>query len=295
MHAAFMSGGDKILLAERKDNKTAAEYVFQYNNVKNLTDRFEAIQFLKDEKSPEAKQIKKAALKDKHWFIRNMGLGAIEPDAAVLEEAAKLAVGDINSKVRANALDFLTNAQYEGLGTIAGKVLDNEKAYPVIGSALLALNQANPVEAVKRAEQLEGEAAHNPSILSAIGGIYAIQGKFDKLSFFEKNWDNIDGPEAGNFFHNYAGLLLSNGGDIKGSLGKLKDVSTNMSQSLWRRFSATQTLVELNQFYNQMLTESTDETVKTIFKENVDLIKGYIQEIKAAETNPQLKSAYSGL
>jgi len=36
-------------------------------------------------------------------------------------------------------------------------------------------------------------------------------------------------------------------------------------------------------------------TVKAIFQENVDLIKGYIQAIKAAETNPQLKSAYSGL
>ena len=164
-----------------------------------------------------------------------------------------------------------------------------------VGAALMALNQANPTEAVKRAEQLEGEAAKNSSILSAIGSIYAIQGRFDKIAFFEKNWDKIDGPEAGHFFHNYAGLLLSNGGDIKGSLGKLKDVSTNMSQSLWRRFSATQTLVELNQFYEQMLSESTDETVKAIFQENVDIIKGYLQEIKAAETNPQLKSAYSGL
>lgn len=285
---------DKILLAERKDNKTAAEYVFQFYNTNNLMDRFEAIQFLREEKTPEAKKVKKAALKDKHWFIRNMGLSSVEPDAAVLEEAAKLAVGDINSKVRANALDFLTGAQYEGLAAIAGKILDNEKAYPVIGSALMALNQTNPVEAVKRAEQYEKDADNN-SILSAIGGIYAIQGKFDKLSFFESNWDNIDGPEAADFFHNYAGLLLSNGGDIKGSLGKLKDVSTNMSQSLWRRFSATQTLVELNQFYKQMLGESSDETVKTIFQENVDLIKGYIQEIKVAETNPQLKSAYSGL
>ena len=41
--------------------------------------------------------------------------------------------------------------------------------------------------------------------------------------------------------------------------------------------------------------DGLSERLETIFKENVDLIKGYIQEIKAAETNPQLKSAYSGL
>ncbi len=283
---------DKILLAERKDSKTSAEYVFQYHNVGNLMDRFEAIQNLQETKTPEAKKIIKAALKDKHWFIRNLGIGAIEPDAEVLEEVAKLAVGDINSKVRANAIGLLTEAEYAGLSSITEKVLANEQAYPVIGAALLGLNQANPVEAVKQAEKLENSTT-NPSLLSAIGGIYAMQGKFDKISFFENNWDKIDGPDASDFFHNYAGLLLSSGGDIKSSLGTLKGVSTNMGQSLWRRFAATQTLAELNQFYTQMQTEAKDDAMKAAFKENASLIQTYISEIKKAETNPQLISVYS--
>ncbi len=283
---------DKILLAERTDNKTADEYVFQYNNVANLMDRYEAIQNLKDKESEAAKQVIKAALKDKHWFIRNMAISSVEPDAAAMEEIAKLATGDIRSQVRANALDFLTSAEYPGLASIAGKVLDNEQAYPVIGSALLALNQANPVEAVKRAEEYEKDA-DNDAILSAIGGIYALQGKVDKITFFEKYWEQIDGPSASDFFHNYAGLLLSNGGDIKPSLEKLKGVSVNMSQSLWRRFSATQTLAELKQFYSQMATESTDETVKALFQENAKIITDYMSAIKKAETNPQLISVYS--
>lgn len=283
---------DKILLAERQDNKTAAEYVFQYRNVANLMDRVEAIQNLKEADSEAAKQVRKAALKDKHWYVRNLAISAVEPDAATMEEVAKLAVGDVHSQVRASALDFLASADYAGLETIAGKILDNEKAYPVIGSALLALNQANPTEAAKRAEAYEKDA-DNDAILSAIGGIYAMQGNPAKIAFFDKFWNQIDGPEASNFFHNYAGLLLANGGDIKPSLEKLKSVSTNNSESLWRRFSATQTLAELNQFYTQMVSESTDETVKTLFQENVKIITEYIETIKKTETNPQLISVYS--
>ncbi|MEM6316154.1 MAG: M1 family aminopeptidase [Bacteroidota bacterium] len=283
---------EKVLLAERQDNKTEAEYVFQYHNVNNLMDRYEALQNLKEVKSSAAVEVRKAALRDKHWFIRNMSLEAIEPDAETLEEIAKLAVSDIRSQVRANALDVLSNADYVGLESIAGKVLDNEQAYPVIGSALMALNQVNPVEAVKRAEQLEKDLKINALIL-AVGDIYAAQARADKIPFFEKNLTKVDGPEASNFFHNYAGLLLSNGGDMTGAFGNLKGIATDMSQSLWRRFFSTQTLAELSQFYSEMIGQATDETVKTMFQNNIDTIQQYIAEIKKTETNQQLIAVYT--
>ncbi|MEM1122959.1 MAG: M1 family aminopeptidase, partial [Bacteroidota bacterium] len=285
---------EKILLAERTDNKTTEAYIFQYQYVDNLMDRFEALQKLQSVDSEAAQRVKKAALKDKHWFLRSMALGMIEPDAATLEEVAKLATGDVHSQVRAGAIDVLTNAEYAGLASITGKVLDNEQAYPVISAALMALNQVNPTEAVKRAEAYEKDAT-NSTILAAVGGIYALQGKVEKITFFDKYWTEIDGPEAGGFFHNYAQLLLYSGGEIKPSLEKLKGVSTDMSESLWRRYYATQTLVELNEFFKQMSKESTDEALKTLFQGNVKTITDYIALIKKTETNPQLISVYEKL
>ena len=284
---------DKTLLAERKDNKTTAAYIFQYYHAPNLMDRFEAIQFLKGTKSPEAKKVMKDALKDNYWFIRNLGLGAVEPDGEIMETVAKLAIGDIHSKLRANALGFLTNADYPNLESIANKVLDNEKAYPVISAALMALNQANPVEVVKRAETFEKEAS-NSSILSAVSTIYALQGKAEKLPFFESNWDKVDGPDAMDFFAGYAYLLQSSGGDTKKSLSLLKKVSTNMSQSLWRRYAATKTLSDLNQYYAQMLSQSTEETDKTTLRDSIATIKEYIAEIKKVETDKSLSNLYRG-
>ena len=131
------------------------------------------------------------------------------------------------------------------MSSIAGKVLDNEKSYPVIGSALMALSQTNPTQALERAEKLEKEKL-NPSLISAIGVIYGQQGNVEKLSFFEDNWAKIDGPSSGDFFFSYANLLLTNGGDIKPSLLKLKNVGVDMGQSPWRRISATQTISELS-------------------------------------------------
>lgn len=285
---------EKVLLAERIDNKTTEEYIFQYYHVDNLMDRFEAIQNLGDVKSAEAKKIRKAALKDEHWFIRNLSIGMIEPDAEAIEEIAKLATRDVNSKVRANAIGVLMDAEYQGLSSIVSKILDNEQAYPVIGAALIALNQSNPVAAYERAEAYEKDAA-SPAILSAVGAIYALQGRAEKLPFFESNWDKTDGPDAIDFFGGYAYLLQTTGGDVSESLAALKGVSTNMSQSLWRRLAATKTLSDLNGYYNQMLPQMVEESQKATLQKNIDLITQYIDEIKKAETNPQLVSIYSNL
>jgi len=72
--------GDKVLLAERTDNKDEAAYIFQYYNAPNLMDRFEAVQFLQESNSVEAKKVKRAALKDDFWFIRNLSIGLLEPE-----------------------------------------------------------------------------------------------------------------------------------------------------------------------------------------------------------------------
>ena len=283
---------DKVLLAERVDNKTEAEYIFQFYHAPALMDRFEAIQFLNDKKTPEAKKVIKAALKDNYWLIRNIGLGFVEPDDETLEEIAKLATGDVHSQVRASALGYLTEVGYSNLPSIASKILDNEKAYPVINTALVALYQADPEKAVEKAETFEKDA-DNSSILSAVGGIYALQGRTDKIPFFEANWNKVDGPDAMDFFAGYAFLLQAGDKEtVQKSLENLRNVSTNMEQSMWRRFAATKTLADLKEYYTQLLSETTEATDKTTIQDSIKTIETYISEIKKAETSKELSDLY---
>jgi len=282
---------DKVLLAERKDNKSEAEYLFQYYNAPNLMDRFEAIQFLKESSSKEAKEVKKAALKDDFWFIRNMSIGMIEPDASAYETMAALAINDPHSSVRESALTYLVAAEAPQVAAVTATILEKEQAYSVIASALMALQQTDPAKASEMAAKFEKDS-DNASILSAVGAVYALQGDAKKLSFFENNWHRIDGPSVMDFFGGYGYLLQSSGVDIKPAIQKLYGLSTDRNQSLWRRFASTKTLSDLKQVMEQSLGQVTDETVISEMKTTITSIENYIKEIKEKETDPQLKGVY---
>ncbi len=282
---------DKVLLAERTDNKTEAEYVFQYYNAPNLMDRFEAVQNLQESKSAEAKKVKRAALKDNFWFIRNLSIGMIEPDDSVFENMATLAKNDPHSNVRESALTYLVAAEAPQIKEVTTAILAKEKAYPVIGSALMALQQTDPAAASEMAAKFEKDS-DNASILAAVGAVYALQGDAKKLSFFENNWHRIDGPPVMDFFGGYGYLLQSSGTDITPSLKKLHGLSTDMSQSLWRRFASTKTMSDLKQVMQQSLGQMTNEQVISEMKTTIASIENYIKEIKEKETDSQLKGLY---
>ena len=283
---------DKVLLAERTDNKTEAEYIFQYYNAPNLMDRFEAIQVFEVSKNPKVKKAVKAALKDKYWFIRNKAIGLVEPDEASLQTMADLVQNDPHSQVREAALNYLVDADAPELATILPAVLKQEKSYAVIGSALFALQKVDPVAAATAAAVFEKEV-DNPSILAAVGGIYALQGNAEKLSFFENNFDKIDGPEVMDFFGGYAYLLQSSGTDVTPALSKLHGMATNGSQSLWKRFAATKTLADFKKIYENGITQVTDAAAVEGLKKSIATITNYITEIKAKETDNQLKGLYN--
>src|SRR5437763_16137348 len=71
--------GKKYLLAERKENKTLDEYIFQYANAGNYLDRREAIDFAaKNQSDPKAVAFLNTALKDRYFGLRNYALGKLD-------------------------------------------------------------------------------------------------------------------------------------------------------------------------------------------------------------------------
>lgn len=104
---------EKYVLAEKSENKTTDEYVFQYSHAPLFMDRLEAIMMLL--KLPDNKAAKEAtvtALHDKNWFIRNMALTIIaklNPDEqkGLYEQVRNMALTDKVSRVRASAITVL--------------------------------------------------------------------------------------------------------------------------------------------------------------------------------------------
>ena len=282
---------DKVLLAERTDNKTTENYIFQYHNAPNLMDRFEAIQALQGVDSKEAKAVRKASLKDDFWFIRNQSIGQIPVDEEAFQVMADLAVNDTHSKVREGALTYLIANESPQLGTVLEDILENEKSLAVVATSLFALQQVDPTAALQKAEQFEKESDNN-AILAAVGGIYALNGNAEKLPFFENNWSKIDGPSVMDFFGGYGYLLQASGAKLAPSLSKLHGLGIDSSQSLWRRFGATKTLNDLKMSLTQAVQQIEAAETKAAVQATVDQITTYIQEIKEKETDNQLKGIY---
>lgn len=104
---------EKYILAEKLEEKTLQQYVFQYQHAPLFMDRMEAVIMLlqmKDETLSKRTLI--AAVKDKSWAIRNTALSVMEylsneERTSVYGAIKELALKDSVSQVRATAVEIL--------------------------------------------------------------------------------------------------------------------------------------------------------------------------------------------
>ena len=143
---------DKLLLAEKTDNKTEANFIAQFKNAKNYMDRREALDFFAKKTMPELAK----GLNDKFGGLKiltmqKLATSPYKADAVVLEQIETLAKSD-NKKVKAAAINYLVkngNAKYLSLYQAAV----NDSSYSVAGAALkglVALDAANAYTLAKK-------------------------------------------------------------------------------------------------------------------------------------------------
>ncbi|HUR11196.1 MAG TPA: M1 family aminopeptidase [Flavitalea sp.] len=156
--------GDKIVLAEKKDNKTLQNYVFQYKNAGKFLDRREAIEFAaRNQSEPEAIALLKTALKDKYDGLRSFTLNRLDLKKEEIKNQVEpllsdLAKNDPKSTVRATALMLLSSykkAEYKPL------FLKNlyDSSYSVSASALDGLMLLDSVAALNAAKKLTSQVS----------------------------------------------------------------------------------------------------------------------------------------
>ena len=151
---------DKITLAEIKDDKTLAEYIYQYTYAGKYLDRREAVDFASRNISDKAAYtLVNKALNDPYYRIRAKALtsfGTAKLDAATIDKIELIAKKDPNRTVRAAAIDILAKLQNDSYKNFFVQTT-RDSSYSVAGAALEALGVIDGTEAFKIATALSKE------------------------------------------------------------------------------------------------------------------------------------------
>lgn len=154
--------GDKVLLAEKKDNKTTENFIFQYKNAGNYIDRREAIEFVsRKQDDPKAVAFMTEALNDKYHGLRSFALTRLDMRNEAVKKAAekaiaKAAVSDPKSTVRSTAITILTNYSNSEYKPVYVKGVA-DSSYSVAGSSLEALLKVDSAIAFESAKKLASQ------------------------------------------------------------------------------------------------------------------------------------------
>lgn len=275
---------DHALLATMEDNKTIENYIFQLHHAPRYADRFNAVLNLRYEDSEVATKALRSAISDPYWHVRQLAIYELPSmgitDKDLQDKLLYLAENDPHSSVRSAALDKLGAIGRDAeVVEVAKRIIDKEQAYPVIGGALQLLSEKDKAAAAKYVKNLEEE--ENWEIINAIANIYVESGDPVHLPFFERKIKEASGFEAISFFGSYMQLAEIAGTESRDkALDNLFAIATDMTQSVWGRVGAA---AAVNNVRKNLFPSDT---------ENIEKLDKMLAEIKAKETNQQLRAIY---
>ena len=177
--------GDKILLCEKKENKTLDNYIAQYKYAGLYVDRREAIDFAaKTQADQKALDLLKLALKDKYFSLRiytlnkiNISVDAVKTQAEPI--LAEIAKNDPKSTVRAKAIELLGRYKKDEYKNIFAKAT-YDSSYSIAGSALEAWSKIDSTGSFNAAKELSKKPSKG-KLANAISNVLISFG--DETSF----------------------------------------------------------------------------------------------------------------
>lgn len=144
---------DKALLAEKTDNKTTENFVYQYKNTPNYLDRKEALDYFNKKGMMELTE----GLNDKYAGLRRLtieriGKSKFAKDEAIIKKIEAVANTEKDKKTQAAAISFLAKVQNVKYQYLFSKYV-SDSSYSVSGAALEGLNALEPAKAYEFAKK----------------------------------------------------------------------------------------------------------------------------------------------
>jgi aminopeptidase N len=186
---------DKIILCEKKDNKTLDNFIFQYSNAGLYIDRLEAIEYCaKIPTDPKATELLKLALKDPYAGLRRLTLSDLNMKNDTVRKVfesmiAEIATDDPDRRTKATAIEILSsykNLMYKPVfekGTA-------DSSYTVAGNSLTALEMIDSSLAFNLAKKYAKEPSKG-RLVRAITTIIMKNGDESDYEEVTKNFQDI--------------------------------------------------------------------------------------------------------
>ena len=179
---------DKILLAQKEDNKSEANFIAQWKYAKNYLDRKEAIEFFAKKNMPEiAKGLYDKFAPIRIFTLQKLAASPYKNDAVVLDQITIMATKENNKKVRAAAINYLVkNGDKKYLAIYQAGV--NDSSYNVAGASLKGLAALDAANAYTLAKKYSSDA--KADLGTVIGDILIENGKEADFDFIANNYNN---------------------------------------------------------------------------------------------------------
>jgi aminopeptidase N len=221
--------GDKMLIAQKTDNKTLDEFAFQYFNAPLYMDRFEAIEAAQVKQSEKtAQKILLAAIKDKYYGLQLKAIGALNMKNDDIHNAAlpiltSLAQSDPNTMVRAAALNSLAKLKAPGNMDLFKQALKSE-SYAVQAAGLTGISQLDPAQGMQIAKGFEKD--NTGPLTKAMVVVYADNGTSAQWPFVYKEFSEAGISGKFGYLRNFAKMTghIDNAADAQQGIEQIKDM-----------------------------------------------------------------------
>jgi aminopeptidase N len=209
---------EKVLVWQKQDHKSLAEFAYQYRYAPRYLDRREALAAAQTQVAdPLARQMLVAGLRDKSPDLRLVAVKALDLKNAALRKAAEpmlaqLAATDSSVLVQAAALTALGSLKDKRYRPLFARALAGQ-SYRVQAAALTGLLPLDPAQALARATAFEAD--NKSTLTAALVTVYGQaggpthwplmvakydaadpNGRFDMLDGLSTYLDRTDNPEA---------------------------------------------------------------------------------------------------
>ncbi len=184
---------ERAILMERKDDKTLAEYICQYNYAGKYLDRRDALEAAaKNITEPAAYNLLEKALSDPYYRIRLRAMtnfGTATLNDATISKIETIAKNDDHAVVRAGAIDMLARLKKDGYKDFFVKAT-RDSSYSVAGAALEALGLIDGPQAFAIANTLSKDE-NKGRLLTAITNVIIKYGDESAFDFIAGKFDEM--------------------------------------------------------------------------------------------------------
>jgi len=282
--------GDRMLLAQIEDNRSADDYKKLYKMGAILMDRIDAqAALLASNDTAVITETIIATLNDSHEYLRIQALQAMDradssKALALKSNVKEMAYEDEESSVRAAAVGVMSNVYGETDNEFYIARL-NDPSYSVDAAALNGLASKNAEMALSQARKLGPDAKSN--LITACMRVIADHGAKQDAPFMKAKAMESSGYSAVSLRGIYADYLAGQDENvIADGYTVLADAARNDSR-WYLRYAAMSNLESLRDALQERSDEG--EWVNSM----VERLGNEMAAIKAAETHPRLKSYWN--